>query len=285
MRVIAILAAYNEERYIGACLEHLARQGVEAYLIDNGSTDRTVEIAERYLGRNLVGIESFPREGGVYRWRPILERKEELAATLDADWFLHADPDEIRLPPRPDRTLAGALAEADARGYDAVNFIEYTFVPTKEAPDHDHPNFQETMGHYYPFMHNFPYRVNAWKRQPERVSLAHSGGHRVSFPGQILYPESFKMRHYPYLSVPHVVSKYIEKVYDAGELQSGWHNFRSRVVEEKIKFPSQAELNVYTTDEELDFSNPRVRHVASYWSLSREGPEHAAAPSAVPGTL
>jgi glycosyltransferase involved in cell wall biosynthesis len=51
VRVVAILASYYEERFIGACLENLFEQGAEAYLIDNGSTDRTVDIAERYLKR------------------------------------------------------------------------------------------------------------------------------------------------------------------------------------------------------------------------------------------
>jgi cellulose synthase/poly-beta-1,6-N-acetylglucosamine synthase-like glycosyltransferase len=47
MRVIAILATYNEERFIANCLEHLFRQGVEVYLMDNDSEDETVAIARR----------------------------------------------------------------------------------------------------------------------------------------------------------------------------------------------------------------------------------------------
>jgi hypothetical protein len=68
-----ILASYNEERFIAGCLEHLFVQGVESYLIDNSSTDRTVEIAERFLGWGLIGIESFPREGDIFRWGDIAE--------------------------------------------------------------------------------------------------------------------------------------------------------------------------------------------------------------------
>jgi GT2 family glycosyltransferase len=85
VRVVAILATHNEERFIAGCLEHLIGQGVEVYLIDNCSTDRTVEIAGRYLGRGLIDIETFPRAEGVYKWRSILERKEQLATTLEAD--------------------------------------------------------------------------------------------------------------------------------------------------------------------------------------------------------
>lgn len=269
-RVVALLATYNEERFITGCLEHLIGQGVEVYLIDNSSTDRTVEIAERYLGRGLIDIEPFPRTEGVYKWRSILERKELLATTLEADWFMHADADEVRLPPRSARTLAQSFAEVEAQGFNAVNFLEFTFVPTREAPDHDHPRFWQTMRWYYPFLPRYPHRLNAWKPQPERVELAPSGGHRVRFPGLRMYPESFKMRHYLFLSVAHAVSKYVERSYDPAEVQGGWHGWRARLMAEKIELPSQKDLRFYTSDDELDPSNPRTRHVSEGWTLTQQ---------------
>ena len=259
LRVVAILAVYNEERFVGACLEHLARHGVETYLIDNESTDRTVALAETYRGRGLVGIETFPRHG-FYSWRPLLERKEALASLLEADWFLHVDADEIRLPPPGRPTLIDALTEAEARGFNAVNFLEFTFVPTREAPDHDHPHFQGTMRWYYPFLPAFPNRLNAWRRQPERVELAWSGGHQVRFPGLRMYPESFPMRHYLFLSVPHAIDKYIGRRYDPHEVAAGWHRARVRLRPELIRLPSQRELRPYRGDDLLDPTSPRTRH-------------------------
>ncbi len=129
MRVVAVLAVRNEQRFIAACLENLRQQGIETYLCDNDSSDRTLEIAERYWGRGLVGMERIPYDG-VYRWERILERKERIFQVLDADWVMHADADEIYLPPRWCRTLVDALSDADARGYDTVDFSEFTFVPT-----------------------------------------------------------------------------------------------------------------------------------------------------------
>jgi glycosyltransferase involved in cell wall biosynthesis len=108
LRIVAILATYNEERFIAGCLDHLLSQGVEAYVCDNDSTDATVAIASRYLGAGVRGIERLPRDG-TFRWRRILERKEELAAELDADWFIHLDADEIPLPPPRFGTLAEAF--------------------------------------------------------------------------------------------------------------------------------------------------------------------------------
>jgi glycosyltransferase involved in cell wall biosynthesis len=260
MRVVAVLAAYNEERFIAGCLEHLIRHGIEVYLIDNASTDETVAIARRYLGRGLIDIESFPR-WGQYSWRPILERKEQIAAALDADWFMHVDADEIRLPPRSDRSLTQAFAEVEEQGYNAVNFLEFAFTPTHEAPDHDHPHFQETMRNYYPFVPPvYPNRLNAWKRQPDPVELAWSGGHQVRFPGLRMYPQWFPMRHYLFLSVPHAIRKYVERLYDQAEVEAGWHRARAKLRLEMIKLPGQADLRPYLSDDQLDASNPRPHH-------------------------
>lgn len=260
IRVVAILASYNEERFIAACLEHLFQQGIEAYLIDDSSTDDTVRIAERYLKKGLIGIESFPRTE-FYVWKPILERKEQLAHMLDADWLMHADPDEIRLPPRSNQTLAEAFSEADAQGYNAVNFQEFTFVPTQEAPDHDHPEYQRTMRSYYPFLPSFPHQLKAWKQQLERVELAWSGGHKVRFANLRMYHTSFPMRHYQFLSVPHAQRMYGVKKVDRDELEAGWHGWRNQLSTEMIKLPSQAELRTYISDDHLDASNPRTRHL------------------------
>lgn len=269
MRIVALLAAYNEERFIGGCLEHLAGQGVETYLIDNSSTDKTVEIAWSYLGNGLIDIETLPRTGDVHRWNVILQRKEELAASIEADWFMHADPDEIRLPPNRYQTLVEAFAEIDAQGYNAVNFLEFTFVPTRESPEHDHPDFQRTMRWYYPFTRDFPHQVKAWKKRPEPVELR-PGGHRVRFPDLCLYPEPFKMRHYQFLSLEQARVKYLEKKkYDPETIRSKSF-WRAWLVEERMGLPSESELNTYTSDEELSLARPRIRHVMEDWALPQE---------------
>lgn len=259
MRIVAILAAYNEERFIAACLDNLIRQGLQAYLIDNGSTDSTVAIAEQFLGQGLIDIESFPREG-IYSWRPLLERKEQVAHTLEADWFVHVDADEIRLPPPDFSTLAEAFVEVDSQGYNAVNFLEFTFIPTQEAPDHDHPDFQKTMHWYYPFLPSFPHRLNGWKKQPARVELGWSAGHKVRFPGLRMYPQSFQMRHYLCLSIPHAIRKFVGRRYDPAETKLGWSRWRAGLKPEMLILPPQKIMRKYKSDDQLDASNPRSTH-------------------------
>lgn len=257
-RIVAIIAAFNEERFIGGCLEHLFANDVEVYLCDNESTDRTVEIASSYLGRGLRGIETLPRDG-TYRWREILARKEQLASELEADWFMHLDADEIPQSPHPGKTLAQEFAEADAAGYDAVEFREFTFVATREESDHDHPDFRRTMHWYYPFAPRPLHLVRAWKRQP-RVDLVSTGGHQASFRYRRISPNALFLRHYLILSRAHMLRKYVLRRYDADEVRKGWHGWRARLTIDKIRLPSQAELRFTAADADLDPSSPRRRH-------------------------
>lgn len=263
-RVVAMLATYNEERFIAGCLEHLAGQGVEVYLIDNCSTDRTVEIAKSYEGNGLIGIETLPREE-TFDLRTQLKRKEELAATFEADWIMHVDADEVHLSPHAGQTLAEAFAEVGEAGYNVVDFQEFTFVPTRESPDHDHSEYQRTMRWYYPFTPFSPRLMRAWRQQEGSVGLSNSGGHKVDFPGMKLWPEKFPMKHYLFLSTSQILRKYADRNFDETEVKQGWHGWRASLEAQGIRLPSQEELRFCDHDDDLDASNPRERHITEEW--------------------
>jgi glycosyltransferase involved in cell wall biosynthesis len=258
LRVVALLAVYNEERFIEGCLEHLARNGIEVYLLDNCSTDDTVGIAERYLGRGLIGIEQIPRHG-VFSLRAQLEREQQLSDELDADWFIHVDADERHLAPAGSTSLRDALQEVDRRGYNAVHFQEFTFVPTREEPDHDHPEFERTMRWYYPFLPRSLDLMRAWKKQPIPVDLASTGGHLVSFSRRRVYERSFPMLHYLFLSADHATRKYVQRRYDEREVAAGWHRGRARLRPADILLQSQDELRC-RTGVALDATAPLTCH-------------------------
>jgi glycosyltransferase involved in cell wall biosynthesis len=260
MRIVAMLQVCNERRFIAGCIEHLNAQGVEVYLIDDGSTDETVAIAERYVGRGVIDILRLPGSGR-FALREQCRRQERLADTLDADWLMHVDADEIRVSSQRGQSLAQALAEFDEAGFNAVNFLEFTFVPTREQPDHDHPDFQQTMRSYYPFLPFFPARLNAWKRQDGPVELTWSGGHKVRFDGLRMAPRSLFMRHYLFLSREHAVEKFVDRRFAEDEVADGWFGFRSRLRAEMIELPSATELRHHEADHLLDRSEPRRRHL------------------------
>jgi glycosyltransferase involved in cell wall biosynthesis len=246
---------------------------VDVYVIDNESTDETVEITERYLGNGVIGIETLPR-ADCFALRVQCARQEELAETLDADWLIHYDADEIRASPKRGQTLAEAIAEFDEAGYNAVNFIEFAFVPTREFPDHDHPHFQRTMRWYYPFVPRYPHRCNAWKRQDGPVDLKSDAGHTVQFPGLNMAPTSLYMRHYLYISMQHALDKFVQRQFADDEVADGWFGWRSRLREEMIELPSITELRYFVADHLLDASEPLTRHMLE---------AHVPAPSAAAG--
>jgi glycosyltransferase involved in cell wall biosynthesis len=61
-----VIPLYNGERYIGETLDSLVAQedpGLEVLLIDDGSADRGVAVAERYAGRLRIRVERRPHGG------------------------------------------------------------------------------------------------------------------------------------------------------------------------------------------------------------------------------
>ena len=75
MKVVALLAVRNEEYYMEKCLTYLYEQGIETCLIDNESTDRTLEIAQDF-GTPLYVVNE----------RMIRERYRSLKDALDLEY-------------------------------------------------------------------------------------------------------------------------------------------------------------------------------------------------------
>jgi glycosyltransferase involved in cell wall biosynthesis len=211
-RVIAFICAFNEEDIIEASLKHLVDQGIEVYLIDNWSTDRTVERAEAFLGRGLNKITKFPIDSpsSTYDWHALLSHVEELSNGSDADWCIHCDADEFRESPWPQLRLRESFYRVDQEGFNAVDHTCIVFHPTDMVPTFDgNPQgfswfeFGRRAGHFQ--------QVKAWKKQKDRVRLADSGGHSVDFPGRKIYPFKFLLRHYPIRSQEHGVRKILSE--------------------------------------------------------------------------
>jgi Glycosyl transferase family 2 len=222
--VIAILAAYNEGDVVAQVIGDLVRQGLQVYLVDHGSTDDTVAQAEPFLGRGLLEIERLAG-GPTVRWSDVLRRKEELAARLAADWFVHQDADEIRESPWENLSLREAIRRVDRLGYNAIDFELLNFRPTHDGfrPGADlREAFQ-----FYEHARSFDkVQVRCWRRSEHAVDLVSSGGHDAMFPGRKVFPVRFLLRHYPVRGQAHGERKVLAerlRRFDPEERARGWH--------------------------------------------------------------
>jgi glycosyltransferase involved in cell wall biosynthesis len=91
-RISIIIPAYNEERYLARCLDSVALQVQRPYevlVVDNNSSDRTVEIAGRYP---FVKMLYERQQGRVFAQnKGFAEAKGDILARIDADAVLPAD--------------------------------------------------------------------------------------------------------------------------------------------------------------------------------------------------
>ncbi len=90
IRVSVIIPAHNEEKVLGLCLDSLARmdypaQCFEVIVVDNGSTDRTKEVAESFAPR--LNLKVLEKEGKISAVRNCGARtaRGEIFAFTDAD--------------------------------------------------------------------------------------------------------------------------------------------------------------------------------------------------------
>jgi glycosyltransferase involved in cell wall biosynthesis len=85
MYISVVIPAYNEEKYLSACLESLRNQtfrDFEVIVCDNSSTDRTREIAEKYASTVVTETK---KGVGAARKTGFAQAKGEIIVSADAD--------------------------------------------------------------------------------------------------------------------------------------------------------------------------------------------------------
>ena len=93
MRVSVVIPAYNEEKYIGKCLESITAQiekADEVIVVDNNCIDKTVEIAQKF-GAKIVKEEKqgmiFARNAGFDNAKYEIIARTDADAVLPPDWI------------------------------------------------------------------------------------------------------------------------------------------------------------------------------------------------------
>ena len=87
-KISAVILVKNAEKTIGECLESLRRFG-EVVLLDNGSTDATVEIAQKFPNVKIFHEPNFSGFGRM---------KNSATKLATNDWIFSIDSDEVLMP-------------------------------------------------------------------------------------------------------------------------------------------------------------------------------------------
>lgn len=236
-KIAAIMHAYNEADILPEVLQHLIEQGVEIHYFDNWSTDGSWEIVQTMMNHGQIKYcERFPsKPSEQYEWHAQLTKTAAYAKTLDVDWIMHYDADEIRASPWEGVTLNEAIAHVDALGFNAIDFtvIDFRFIETRpkgKVPYQQnltHFEFGRRPGHFS--------QVKCWKNDSQ-INLADTGGHDASFRGRNVYPIKFLLKHYPLRNKGQANKKIFEHRllrFSKEKEAYGWHTQYDRYADTK----------------------------------------------------
>jgi 2-polyprenyl-3-methyl-5-hydroxy-6-metoxy-1,4-benzoquinol methylase len=228
-RVQAVVHSFNERDVIVPIIGRLLRQEIEVILLDNWSTDGTVDVVRSAFGETALRVERFPERGpsGTWEWGAQLAYAETLLRARPGGWAIHHDADEIREPPWQNCDLRTGLWNVERRGYNAVDHTVVDFRPLgdswREGADPSDAFEWFEFGQHRAHL----LQVKAWRNDGQAVGLPESAGHMATaFEGARVFPYKFLLRHYSLRSPEHARRKVFAERRNRvaqGEHASGWH--------------------------------------------------------------
>jgi|SRR5208282_2536759 len=243
------MAVYNESEILEQTISYMIEQGISLIIIDGGSTDGSLEIERRFIGKGVLGVHILAHEH--YRLSAVLREGLSRAAEQSPDWIVHVDADEFLESPMQNVTLAEALEEVGDQGYNLVQFNCFEFLLTEQDHQSSEPNVRKRL-RFYTWTGDFYFL--AWKHCVG-IDLIRSGGHKPIFPREIkerIFPTKFILRHYRFRSSEHGLRKVFKERlprYAPEERAIAWHihydNFKPN---QSYFIINSAKLNRYDED-------------------------------------
>ena len=124
MKYSILVCAYNAEKYLKECLDSLVNQTIdkskyEIVLVNDGSTDKTVEIAKSFKGIKIVNQEN----------KGLSEARNTAVKNSGGDWIIFVDAD--------DYISKDLLQTIETANPIKENFIVYKEIKEEEADKKD----------------------------------------------------------------------------------------------------------------------------------------------------
>ena len=212
-KALALMTTYNEADVVEQCVEHLFAQGLDVFVVDDNSTDGTLDKLES-IARSTprLFLDKDTRKNARFYDRGILFSTllahANRAAANGCEWMMNVDADEIRSSPWPGVPLAAAFARVAALGYNAVDFTVADFRYIKGQRMTSAP-FESQMPLFeFGRRHGHFIQIKAWRHAPGLdVALEPSGGHDAHFAGRRVFPLKFLLKHYPLRGLEHARQK------------------------------------------------------------------------------
>lgn len=261
MKCVAVITVRNEVNYLKVLLPYLISQGILFAVINNDSSDGSLELCKTFQGQGCVGIYHQDYNGH-FELEKQLEIKQQVYQKIDADWLMHLDADEIPQALTPNIKLLDAITQTEKQGYNCINFEEFVFLPVNSQTQITGNYLKENL-HYYYFAPKPIRLMRAWKKTND-VSNVSNGGHLLKGSAIKLCPNNFILRHYICLSQQHIFNKYLTRKFVSTELERGWHNNRVNLTRKQLTFPNAHNLKklAHWSSNQFERSMPKPVH---YW--------------------
>jgi len=220
LRILGLMAVYNEDDILEQTILHSLSQGIELIILDNGSTDQSFDIASAYQRKGVLCVRHLYTE--TYRWAFLLSTLCEWAHEFHADWGMLIDADTFLESSEVGVSLRQGIENEARGGYNVIKFNQFEFWPTSLDPLNEIDIRKRIK--YYTF--NDDRHESCWLHVPG-VDISKEGGHTVFFPSGIekrVSPTRFVMRHYKIRSYEQGLKKvYKDRLPRFRGEPTGWH--------------------------------------------------------------
>lgn len=238
IKACAFMSVFNDEDIILESVMKLIESGIDIYILDNGTTDNSIEKIKHLVGRGIIDIEYFLTiENGRHTFKlwDILKKFEEISNKLNYDWYLISDADEIKYSPWNSLCLREAIDKVDYLGYNLINFKLFNFRLSDNIVIFN--DFETSLISYSSEDNQSSIQLKCWKKS-DYVDLKKYGGHIVSRENPSVFPLRFINKHYPIRTIEQGKKKLFKERmdrYSPTELAMGWHSHYSDLNLDSLK--------------------------------------------------